>query len=506
MKFEQLVKDKKIGMMISYLLLVIDSVIGIFYTPLLIGALGSTQYGLYDIVNSITAYIAIADIGLGGAITRYIIKYNTKQEREKEKNCITTAIFTYFVIASVCLVAGVIIVILFPYIVAGKAIGTTMGEAQTLMFLSVCNIVLTLFMHAFSGIALAYSYFSLEKLLKIFKVCSRFLTVILLVQRTGKAVTLVQIDIVLTALMLTGFILFFNKVNIKLMKGKFDKALLGTMLSFTVAILFQSIINQINTTAGKLIIGARVTDLNQVTVYGIVTQIYLIYCSMSTVIQNIYYPSVGRAVFEGKSKKDVTKLVSKASRIQSGIQFIILIGFWVFGREFVDLWVGIESRKIWICAAVLLTVATLHLSQNTVSCILKAKNKLRPKTIILGCGALVTLVIGIVFSGIIDPIYAVVGAVITGIALFDALALNIYFVKGDIIDLPLFMKNFFKGYWIVVPLTLLAALGINTVLPHGTWIMLGIKIVLTVIVYGILMLVVGLTKEEKNQVLKIIKR
>lgn len=506
MKFERLVKDKKIGVLISYLLLVIDSVIGIFYTPLLIGALGSTQYGLYDIVNSITAYIAIADIGLGGAITRYIIKYNTKKEHDKEKNCITTSIFAYFVIAFVCLIAGVVVVFLFPYIIAGKNIGTTMHEAQILMLLSVCNIVLTLFMHAFSGIALAYSYFSLEKILKIFRICFRFLMVVLLVQKTGKALTLVQIDIALTALMLIGFILFFNKVNIKLLKGRFDKAMLFTMLSFTVAILFQSIINQINTTAGKLIIGWRVTDLNQVTVYGIVTQIYLIFSNMSTVIQNIYYPSVGRAVFEGKSKNEVTKLVTSASRIQSGILYIILIGFWCFGKEFVDLWVGIESSKIWLCAALLMTASTLHLSQNTISCILKAKNKLKPKTIILGCGALITLVIGIVFSGITDPIYAVVGAVITGIVLFDALALNIYYAKGDIINLPLFAKNFFYGYWIVVPLTLLSAVGINALLPHGTWIMLGLKIVLTVIIYAVLMLIVGLTKEEKYQIKNIIKK
>lgn len=506
MKFERLVKDKKIGVLISYLLLVIDSVIGIFYTPLLIGALGSTQYGLYDIVNSITAYIAIADIGLGGAITRYIIKYNTKKEYDKEKNCITTSIFAYFVIALVCLVAGVIIVFLFPYIIEGKNIGATLGEAQTLMFLSVCNIVLTLFMHAFSGIALAYSYFSLEKILKILRICFRFLMVVLLVQKTGKALTLVQIDIVLTALMLIGFILFFRKVNIKLLKGKFDKALLGTMLSFTVAILFQSIINQINTTAGKLIIGWRVTDLNQVTVYGIVTQIYLIFSNMSTVIQNIYYPAVGRAVFEGKSKKDVTKLVSEASRIQSGILYIILIGFWCFGKEFVDLWVGIESTKIWLCAGLLMTASTFHLSQNTISCILKAKNKLKPKTIILGCGALVTLVTGIIFSGIIDPIYAVVGAVITGIVLFDAVALNIYYVKGDIIDLPFFTKNFLYGYWAVVPVTVVGAIGVNMLLPGGTWIMLGVKILLTVIIYGILMLALGLTKEEKYQIKKIIKR
>lgn len=506
MSIESCMRSKKVGVMVSYALLILDSVIGVFYTPLLIGALGDTQYGLYDIVNSITAYIAIADIGLGGTITRYIIKFNSKKEHDKEKDCIKTALTTYLIIALFCLIVGTVIVFLFPHIIANKNIGATVQDAQILLFVSVCNIVLTLFMHAFSGIALAYSYFSLEKILKIIRICLRFSMVVILVRKTGKALTLAQIDIVLTVLMLIAFLMFFKKANIQIFKGRFNKALLWAMIGFTLTILFQSIINQVNTTAGKLIIGWRVTDFNQVTVYGIITQIYFIYCNMSTVIQNIYYPSVGRAVFDGKDKRAITELVSKASRIQAGILYIILIGFWCFGREFVQLWVGIESEKIWLCTALLMTASTLHLSQNTISCVLKAENKLKPKTIILGCGAIVTLAVGIIFSGITDPIYAVVAGIVIGIALFDAILMNVYYAKGGIIQLSLFFKEFLKGYWIVVPITFLAAVLLNVMVDSGTWLLMILKIVATVIIYSILMLLVGLNTQEKKQLKKFIKK
>ena len=155
MSIEGFMKNKKVGVIVSYLLLILDSIIGVFYTPLLIKALGQTQYGLYDVVNSITAYIAIADIGLGGTITRFFIKYTTQKVEQKEKNCITTALFAYLIIAFVCLLAGIVVVILFPSILTDKNIGASSGEAQMLLFVSVGNIVLSLFMHAFSGIALA---------------------------------------------------------------------------------------------------------------------------------------------------------------------------------------------------------------------------------------------------------------------------------------------------------------------------------------------------------------
>ncbi len=502
MKTEHWMQNKKIGMITSYILLILDSVIGVFYTPMLLNALGQTQYGLYDIVNSITAYIAIADIGLGGTITRYIIKYNTEKDSENEKNCITTAIIAYFVIALVCLLVGIVAVVLFPVLIRDKQIGASLQEAQLLLLISVLNIVLTLFMHAFSGIALAYSYFSFEKILKIIRICLRFGLVFLLVGMTGKAVTLAEIDIALTVCMLAAFLLFFRKCGIRILKGKFNKPLLGAMLGFTVAILFQSIINQINTTAGKLIIGWREVDFDQVTVYGIIAQIYFIYCNMSTVIQNIYYPSIGRAVFDGKGRDDLTRRVAEPSRIQAGILYIILIGFWVFGREFVELWVGIESQKIWLCAAVMMTASTLHLSQNTISCILKAQNKLRPKTIILGCGAATTLLVGIIGSVFMDPIYAVVGGISIGIIVFDAMAMNIYYAKSQTVHLPLFFKHFFQGYWFVLPLTALAAIGIHWLIGSGTWWLLIAKIAMTVLVYIILMLLLGLTPAEKQMVFR----
>ena len=153
-----------------------------------------------------------------------------------------------------------------------------------------------------------------------------------------------------------------------------------------------------------------------------------------------------------------------------------------------------------------MTASTLHLSQNTISCILKAENKLKPKTIILGIGALITLLLGVLFSGVIDPIYAVVGAIVSGIILFDAILMNVYYAKGRIIDLPFFFKKFFKGYWIVVPLTLAVAFAVNMLMSSVTWLMLIVKIAITVITYAVFMIFVGLNNEEKNQIKKMIKR
>ena len=193
-----IIKNKNIGLILSYVLLLLDCIIGIFYTPLLLNSLGTTQYGLYDLVNSFANYIAIVDIGLGATVTRYIIKYKTIGDKEKEQNSIKTAIFSYLFLMLIAFIIGILATLLLPQFLNNKDIGTSYREAQLLMLVMSINISLSLFIHAFSGIALAYSYYSIEKILKIFRLISRFILVIVIVTDTKRALSIAIIDVILT--------------------------------------------------------------------------------------------------------------------------------------------------------------------------------------------------------------------------------------------------------------------------------------------------------------------
>ena len=68
---EKFKSQRKTGVLLSYAILVMDSVLGIVYTPILLNSLGENEYGLYQLIGSLINYFAVMDLGLGGTITDF---------------------------------------------------------------------------------------------------------------------------------------------------------------------------------------------------------------------------------------------------------------------------------------------------------------------------------------------------------------------------------------------------------------------------------------------------
>ena len=69
----------KIGILLSYVNLGIGNLIPIFYTPVMLDLLGQAEYGLYKLSSSVTSYLSLISLGIGSAVSRYLIKAWTEQ-------------------------------------------------------------------------------------------------------------------------------------------------------------------------------------------------------------------------------------------------------------------------------------------------------------------------------------------------------------------------------------------------------------------------------------------
>ena len=66
-----MVNERKAGIVLSYVSMFFSIVIGLIYVPMLLHFLGKEQYGLYQLMGSLIAYMAVMDFGLANTITRY---------------------------------------------------------------------------------------------------------------------------------------------------------------------------------------------------------------------------------------------------------------------------------------------------------------------------------------------------------------------------------------------------------------------------------------------------
>ena len=77
MKINQL----KAGATLSYISMGLGYVISIIYTPIMLRLLGQSEYGLYNLVASVVAYLGLLNFGFGSAYIRFYSRYKVNNDR-----------------------------------------------------------------------------------------------------------------------------------------------------------------------------------------------------------------------------------------------------------------------------------------------------------------------------------------------------------------------------------------------------------------------------------------
>lgn len=497
--------NKKVAIICSYLLIVVDVVVGIFFVPFLLGGLGESEYGLYKLLFSMASYLSVLDFGLGSTITRYVVKYKTEGKLKEEQNFVAMGMIIYAILVGVVMLLAVILSLCIPSMYENSIPADQMGYAQV-MFLMICGtMAVNLINHAYNGLVTAYEAFVFSKMSNIVKVVLRVVLIVVGVSLKSSAYVIVVTDLALAiGLLLVNAFYTKYKLRVKIKLHSWDKPVAKEAMVFTVAILFQSIINQFNSNVNNIVLGIFTTTAT-VAIYSVALQLYLMYSNLSTAISTIYFPSISKAVFSGESDEKITEKVVAPSRLQLSILLLALTGFYIFGMDFITLWVGEKYSIVYVLGAILLTSSTLELSQNTITSVLKAKNILHGKTLILG----ISTAFNVLLTVILVPRLGVVGAAIgTAFSMVFGygVALNIYYQKKAKLCMKLYFKKTFSG---ILPAALLSVpFGVisNRLIDCDGYFDFILEAGIYVVVYAVFMLLIGLNKQEKTTLLGKIKR
>jgi O-antigen/teichoic acid export membrane protein len=83
-----------------------EAAIGLVLTPYIVGHIGAAGWGLWAIVNVLTSYVSILDLGFGSGYAKYIAEHAGRNERREISAIVSTGLAAYLLIggALVCLV------------------------------------------------------------------------------------------------------------------------------------------------------------------------------------------------------------------------------------------------------------------------------------------------------------------------------------------------------------------------------------------------------------------
>lgn len=491
--------NKKVAIICSYLFIVIDIIVGVWFVPFLLKNLGDSEYGLYKLMLSTASYLSVLDLGIGATITRYVVKFKTEGKKREEENFVAMGLCIYGVIAIIVLIISVCINFAIPRMYAASIPAAQMGYARVMFVLLCVNTAINLINHAYTGILQAYERFVYSQLISIAKVFLRVILIVGGVMIKKSAFVVVVTDVLLSLICLICNALYTRyNVKCKIKLHKWDGVLAKEAFVFTSAILIQLIINQFNTNIDSLVLGVYTTTAT-IAMYSVALQLYTMYSSLSATISSIYLPSVSRSVFQSESDDEITRKVIEPSRIQLVILLLALSGYYLFGRDFIKLWVGEEFLYAFIICAILLTSSTWELSQNTITSILKAKNILHGKTLILVVSTAANAILTFLLVPRIGAIGAAIGTAFSMVFGYGV-ALNIYYKKAAKINLKLYYKNTFKGILIATAISTVLGYFIAKLIDCNGYFDFILEAGIYVVVYGAFMMLIGLNKQEKAKI------
>ena len=495
--------NRKIGVFLSFVLMIFEVLSTLLLTPFIIRTLGQAEYGVYKLVVAVNAYLLLLDLGVGNAITRYVAKFRIENNLLQGRHFLGVATIYYLFIAIVAVILGVVLVVIFPIVFANGLSSEEILLGQKLLSITMLNSAITLGSAAYTNVIVAYEKFGVSRGSSIIQIIIRMLLTYISLKLDYGSLGIVEVNL-FTTIICRGFYILYVLFRIKLrplFKG-IESSFIKEIATYSSLILLQMLATQLNSSVDQVIIGAFVCSSAVILgIYGVGTQIVQYFQSIGSAFTGVLMPGIVKLV-----ESDVTPKKLTDEMIRIGIIILMALAliwgvFVVLGKNFIILWAGNNNDKAYYVAIVLMTAYTFTLTETVGSQILWSMNQHKEQSIL----KLLIVVLNIILTIILVKWNPLIGATIgtfISIILGDVVVMNVIFVKKIKINLFYYYKKLLKGILPCTIITIAFGIGIRPFFPTS-WLGFITNAALMVILYSILMYIGGMNSYEKKLILSL---
>lgn len=494
-------KQIKIGATISYLALAINIAVTLFYTPWMVSKIGKANYGLYTLAISLIG-IFMLDFGLSSAVSRFLSKYRAENRQDKICEFITAVFKLYFLIDIVIFIILSIVYIFLENIYAGLT-PEELGLFRVLYLIVGGFNLISFPMTPLSGILNAYEQFASLKLCDLFNKLFTIVLVIVALLLDFGVIAVVSANAMAGIItILAKLSIIKKKIPIRLRLEKTDKKIYKEIFSFSIWSTVISIAQRLTYNLAPSILAVAASSI-AVALYSPAASIGSYYYMIAVAINGLFLPRISRMI-SNKKENQILPLMIKVGRYQTFLLGMILVGFFCVGDIFMILWMGPDFHESYYCAILVMIPAFFEYSQQIANTTIIAKNYVKDQAIWLIC----TSLLGVCISYMLAQIGGAKGTCLAlcVVGLINVLGLNIIHKKRLGIDILSFYKNCYRK--MCMPIVLTAFIGRILVKLVGSinivaFVMEGIT---TITIYIFLMWTISLNKEEKEFVVRNLKK
>lgn len=430
----------KAGAVLNYVAIILNMVIGLLYTPYMLRMLGQAEYGLYSLAASIIAYLTVLDLGFGNAIIRYTAKFRAEGKIDEQKYMFGMFLVLYIGIGIIAVIAGAVLSLNVESIFSAKMTEYEVDRTRIMLWLMTFNLAYTFPMSIWGSIMTAYERFTFPRIVSIVRSVLNPLVMVALLAIGYKALAMVIVTTIFNVVtLLINYWYCKNKLKIEVRYGKFDFKFLKEVSVYSFWIFLNAIMDKIYWSTGQFVLGIYRGTV-AIAIYAVAIHLQNMFMMFSTAITGVFLPKVTAMVAKGDNEKDISDLFIRTGRIQYILLSLILTGFIIFGRSFINLWAGEGYQEAYLYALMFFIPLTVPLIQNMGIIILQARNQMKFRSLLY----IVIAVVSLVSSFPLAKYYGGMGCAIStagALVLGQIIIMNIYYQRKQHINIIRFWKE-----------------------------------------------------------------
>lgn len=417
----------KKGALLTYLNIFLTNIIGVVLTPFIIRSLGDSEYGLYTLIGSFVIYLSLMDMGLNNTIVRFVAKYRLQNNKVAEQEFLSTTMIVYFGISFVLVLIGILLFFNIDSIFDKSLTEVEIHKAKIMFVILVFNLSFSLPGGAFQAICNAYEHFVFPRVVTIVKYLLRAVSIVAILSLGSKAIGLVILETVLSLItIIVTAIYVYQKLNIRISLKTHNFSLVKEIFNYSFWVFLFGIVAKFQWNAGQVVLGMN-TNTVTVAIFGVGIMLGGYYGAFASAINGLLIPKATKMVLDNSDGNTLTEAMIRIGRINFYILAFILSGFYLFGQQFILLWVGKTYSNSWLVALLVMLVVTLPLIQVFGNSVLEAKRKNKFKSIVslISVGAAVAIGYNLTF---VYGMYGIIFPLVIAMAL-NSLIMNFYYKK-----------------------------------------------------------------------------
>lgn len=296
---------------------------GLVVTPIIVGALGTEQFGIWALIGSILGFIGLLDLGIGPSVIRFAAEQRGRGVRDETSELTSTAFAIYLVLTLVTMVLAVVLAWLLP--LAVEISDQHVRAAQLAVVISIGTFVLRFPVGLFSYLLAGQQRYDVLNIGNLLGAVLYFgLAVAILYVADGGLVALALITVAVAAvrLLLPLFWLKRELPELRLRRSLVTRRQASELLSFSSRNMLIQVASKVVVSTDVIVVGIIFGGV-AAGVYGIPAKLFALAFGVGIASTTLLFPVLSELEGADDRERQERYLVSG---VRLGLAVVVAVG------------------------------------------------------------------------------------------------------------------------------------------------------------------------------------